>query len=177
RYDAHERRASPRFYTAGWTRPMQEVLGISGILLVKAFTKERAERLRFQRINHDLRRLQIRQAMIGRWFGMFTNVFATLGPALLLLFGGYLVISGRTTVGTVVSVVTILAGRLAWSAGALGSTHVNITGSLALFQRIFQYLDLPAEVAEQPGARELPAAQGAVAFADVSFAYPGSSRS
>ncbi|PZR94327.1 MAG: ABC transporter [Candidatus Nephthysia bennettiae] len=156
---------------------MQEVLGISGILLVKAFTKERAERLRFQGINHDLRRLQIRQAMIGRWFGMFTNVFATLGPALLLLFGGYLVISGRTTVGTVVSVVTILAGRLAWSAGALGSTHVNITGSLALFQRIFQYLDLPADVAEQPDAHELPAAQGAVSFADVSFAYPGASRS
>jgi ATP-binding cassette subfamily B protein len=48
---------------------MQEVLGISGILLVKAFTKERVERLRFQGINRDLRRLQIRQVMIGRWFG------------------------------------------------------------------------------------------------------------
>jgi ATP-binding cassette subfamily B protein len=96
-------------------------LGISGILLVKAFTKERAERTRFGSINHELLRLEIRQTMVGRWFRMLNQTFMTLGPALLLLFGGYLVVSGQTTVGTVVSVVTILAGRLAVSAGSLGN--------------------------------------------------------
>jgi ATP-binding cassette subfamily B protein len=58
---------------------MQEVLGISGILLVKAFTKERAERHRFGDINHELRRLEIRETMIGRWFGLLNQVFLRSG--------------------------------------------------------------------------------------------------
>ncbi|MBJ7608857.1 MAG: ABC transporter ATP-binding protein [Candidatus Dormibacteraeota bacterium] len=161
---------------AEMTAYMQEVLGVSGILLVKAFTKERAERQRFQGMSEALRRLDVRQAMIGRWFSMMSMTLMTLGPALLLLLGGYLVITGRTTVGTVVSVVTILASRLAGAAGSLGSTHVDITGSLALFQRIFQYLDLPADVADRPGAVELRALTGAVSFRDVTFTYAGAMR-
>jgi ATP-binding cassette, subfamily B, bacterial len=155
---------------------MQEVLGISGILLVKAFTKERAERRRFGDINHELRRLEIRQTMIGRWFGLLNQVFFTLGPALLLLLGGYLVVTGQTTVGTVISVVTILAGRLAGSAGSLGNLYVNITGSLALFGRIFQIVDHPADVADAPNARALGRVDGAVRLEHVTFAYPGTSR-
>jgi ATP-binding cassette, subfamily B, bacterial len=155
---------------------MQEVLGISGILLVKAFTKERAERARFGGINRQLRHLEIRQTMIGRWFGLLNQVFMTLGPALLLMLGGYLVVTGQTTVGTVVSVVTILAGRLAGSGGSLGNLYVNITGSLALFGRIFQIVDYPPEVEESCTARSLGRADGAVRFGDVTFAYPGTSR-
>lgn len=152
---------------------MQEILGISGILLVKAFSKERSEAQRFAQVNADVRRLEIRQAMIGRWFQMLNQVLMTLGPAMLLLFGGYLVISGRTTVGTVVSVVTVLAGRLAMSAGSLGSLQVNITGSLALFGRVFQYIDLPADVADAPDARPLETVATAITFEDVTFTYPG----
>jgi len=155
---------------------MQEVLGISGILLVKAFTKERAERHRFGDINRDLRRLEIRQTMIGRWFGLLNQVFFTLGPALLLLLGGFLVVTGETTVGTVVSVVTILAGRLAGSAGSLGNLYVNITGSLALFGRIFQIVDHPPEVAETPTARPLGRVGGVVRLEAVTFAYPNTTR-
>ncbi len=155
---------------------MQEVLGISGILLVKAFTKERAEERRFDRLNKDLRRLEIRQAMIERWFGMLGSVFMAFGPALLLLLGGYLVLTGRTTVGTVVSVVTILGARLAGSIGNLAGLHVNVMGSLALFQRIFHYLDLPADVADRDDARRLPSTRGAIAFDNLTFTYPGASR-
>ncbi len=155
---------------------MQEVLGISGILLVKAFSKERAERYRFGEINRELRRLEIRQTMIGRWFGLLNQVFFTLGPALLLLLGGYLVVTGQTTVGTVISVVTILAGRLAGSAGSLGNLYVNITGSFALFGRIFQIVDHPVEVADRPAARALGRVEGAVRLQDVSFGYPGTTR-
>jgi len=151
---------------------MQEVLGISGLLLVKAFTKERQEAVRFRNLNLGLKQLKVRQAMIGRGFQALLNLLSTLGPALLLLFGGYLVLTGRTTVGTVVSVVTILAGRLAGSAGNLANTQVNVTGSLALFQRIFQYMDLPMEVDERVDAFELPRLRGAVAFDGVTFAYP-----
>ncbi|MDQ6773723.1 MAG: ABC transporter ATP-binding protein/permease [Candidatus Dormibacteraeota bacterium] len=155
---------------------MQEVLGISGLLLVKAFTKERQEEVRFRDLNLGLRGLKVREAMIGRGFQALLNLLSTLGPALLLLFGGFLVLSGRTTVGTVVSVVTILAGRLAGAAGNLGNTHVNVTGSLALFQRVFQYIDLPPEVQERPGSIELPRVQGSVVFEGVSFAYPQTRR-
>lgn len=158
------------------TAYMQEILGISGILLVKAFSKERAEQAQFDVHNRDLRQLEIRQAMIGRWFGMLVNVLMVLGPALLLLLGGYLVLTGQTTVGTVVSVVTVLAGRLASSAGSLGSLNVNVTGSLALFHRIFQYLDLPYDVADTPHARPATRIDGAVGFEDVIFTYPGSTR-
>ncbi len=155
---------------------MQEILGISGMLLVKAFTKERAERQRFRDLNTDVYRAHIRQAMIDRGFGLFGNVMMALGPALLLLLGGYLVITGRSTVGTVISVVTILAGRLAGSAGRLGSTYVNITGSLALFQRIFQYLDREPDVTDRPDAVSLAHVRGAVALDNVRFAYPGTER-
>jgi len=155
---------------------MQEVLGISGILLVKAFTKERAEVLRFDRLNRELRGLEIRQAMIQRWFGMLGSAFQAFGPALLLLLGGYLVLTGRTTVGTVVSVVTILGGRLAGSIGNLASLHVNVMGSLALFQRIFRCLDLPADVADRDGARALRSVRGAIEFDGVRFTYPGAAR-
>jgi ATP-binding cassette, subfamily B, bacterial len=155
---------------------MQEVLGISGLLLVKAFSKERQEEVRFRDLNLGLRWLKVREAMIGRSFQALLGLLSTLGPALLLLFGGYLVLTGRTTVGTVVSVVTILAGRLAGAAGNLGNTNVNVTGSLALFQRIFQYLDLPAEVQELPGSIELPRVVGSVAFEGVTFAYPQTRR-
>jgi ATP-binding cassette, subfamily B, bacterial len=155
---------------------MQEVLGISGLLLVKAFSKERQEEVRFRDLNLELRWLKVREAMIGRGFQALLGLLSTLGPALLLLFGGYLVLTGRTTVGTVVSVVTILAGRLAGAAGNLGNTNVNVTGSLALFQRIFQYLDLPAEVEERPGSIELPRVMGGVAFEGVTFGYPQTRR-
>ncbi len=155
---------------------MQEVLGISGILLVKAFTKERVEERRFGRLNEDLRHLEIRQAMIQRWFGILGSAFQAFGPALLLLLGGYLVLTGRTTVGTLISVVTILGGRLIGSIGTLAGIQVNVMGSLALFQRIFHYLDLPADVADRDGAHALPSVRGAIDFDEVSFTYPGASR-
>jgi len=155
---------------------MQEVLGISGILLVKAFTKERSERVRFGDINQDLRRLKVRQAMIGRWFGMLLNIVTMLAPALLLFFGGYLVLTGRTTVGTVVGLVVVLASRLAGSAGSLGNLQVNIMGSFALFHRIFLYLDLPTDVADSPNAKELTVVRGAIALQDVSFGYAPKAR-
>ena len=93
---------------AEMTAYLQEVLGVSGILLVKAFVKGRAERTRFGRINDQLRRLQVRQEIIGRWFGMLMSTVQIAGPALIILAGGYLVIHGETTVGTVFVFATVL---------------------------------------------------------------------
>src|SRR5262249_56725926 len=63
--------------------------------------------------------------------------------------------------------------RLYGSVANLGSLNVNVVGSMALFQRLFSYLDLPQEVADTPGARPLVAPRGAISFDDVSFAYSG----
>ncbi|HZU16564.1 MAG TPA: ABC transporter ATP-binding protein [Candidatus Dormibacteraeota bacterium] len=153
------------------TAYMQEVLGISGLLLVKAFVKEMTENRRFRHLNRELRDLNVRQAMIGRWFFMLMGVLGTAGPAALWAYGGFLVLEHQASVGTVVTFATVLLSRLYGPVGQLASLQVNVVGSLALFQRLFEYLDLPVEIADRPGARDLGSVRGEVTFDDVSFAY------
>jgi ATP-binding cassette subfamily B protein len=158
---------------AEMTAYLQEILGISGILLVKAFVKGRAERDRFGGINDELRRLQVRQEMIGRWFGMLMGTVQTAGPALIILAGGYLVLQGQTTVGTVFVFATVLGARLAGAATSLASMHVNVIGSLALFRRLFDYIDLPPDITDSPDATVLDGeVRGGLRFEHVTFAYP-----
>jgi ATP-binding cassette, subfamily B, bacterial len=161
---------------AEMTAYLQEILGISGILLVKAFVRTRAERARFGQLNDEVRRLQIRQEMIARWFGMLMQALQTAGPALIMAAGGWLVLTGRTTVGTVFVFATVLGQRLAGSVSSLASMHVNVIGSLAVFRRLFEYVDLPPQVTDAPGARELADARGAVRFDHVTFTYPNAAR-
>src|SRR6266480_2054644 len=97
---------------AEMTAYMQETLGISGMQLVKAFVKQAAETMSFRKLNDELRRLNIRQSMIGRWFFMLMGILGTAGPAVLWLFGGYLVVTGQESLGTVVTFATVLLGRL-----------------------------------------------------------------
>src|SRR5467141_1624926 len=158
------------------TAYMQEVLGISGILLVKAFVTQARESARFRRLNADLRDLNVRQAMIGRWFFMLMGVLGTAGPAVLWLFGGYLVLTGQESLGTVVTFATVLLARLYGPVGSLANMQVNVVGSLALFQRIFEYMDLPVEIDERPGAMKVAQARGEVQFEHVTFRYPSGDR-
>src|SRR5229473_2829254 len=153
------------------TAYMQEVLGISGILLVKAFVTQAREAARFRRLNADLRDLNVRQAMIGRWFFMLMGVLGTAGPAVLWLFGGYLVLTGQASVGVVVTFATVLLSRLYGPVASLANLQVNVIGSLALFQPLFEYLDLPVEIQDRPGATVLQHARGAAAFEQVTFTY------
>ena len=155
---------------------LQEVLGVSGILLVKAFVTGHAERHRFRELTAELRRLELRQEMVGRWFRMFLSVLQSAGPGVLWLYGGYLVLTGQLTIGTVVIVIVQLMQRLYQAIAGLGNLHVNVTGSLALFHRLFQVIDLTDEVADAPGARPLASARGAIAFENVSFTYDGAQR-
>ena len=161
---------------AEMTAYMQETLGISGMQLVKAFVKQAAETMRFRKLNDELRRLNIRQSMIGRWFFMLMGVLGTAGPAVLWLFGGYLVVTGQESLGTVVTFATVLLARLYGPVGSLANMQVNVVGSLALFQRIFEYMDLPVEIDEKAEAVRLSAARGAVEFDHVTFRYPSSDR-
>jgi len=158
------------------TAYMQEILGISGIMLVKAFGREPAERDRFAAMNDELRALEVKQNLIGQWFGMLMSTLQTAAPALMILFGGWLVITGRASVGTVFVFATVLGQRLAGAVTSLAGMHVNITGSLALFGRLFTYIDRVPEITDDPGAAELGPVQGAIRLDQVTFTYPGSSR-
>src|SRR5207302_7357210 len=135
-----------------------------------------AETLRFRKLNDELRLLNIRQSMIGRWFFMLMGVLGTAGPAVLWLFGGYLVVTGQESLGTVVTFATVLLGRLYGPVGSLANLQVNVVGSLALFQRIFEYMDLPVEIDQKANALQLGQARGQVEFEQVTFRYGSSDR-
>jgi ATP-binding cassette, subfamily B, bacterial len=152
---------------------LEETLDISGILLVKNFVRQKHESQRFNTISQDLMRVQIRQNMVGRWFFMFIGLFSTFGPTLVLLVGGLEIIGyipGHVTVGQIVAFVTLL-GRLYPPTTQLMSVWVDIQGSAALFERIFELFDRPQDVPINTHAPALPPIQGAITFDHVSFAY------
>jgi len=153
----------------------EESLSVSGILLSKTFGQQRTMVNRFSLENERLARLQVRQAMIGRWFFMIIGTVFSITPALVYFFAGVLIMRGddSITVGEIV-VFTTLQSRLFFPLGSLLSLQVEIQGALALFDRIFEYLDIEPSIRDRPGAIALdPAtANGAVRFDRVSFRYP-----
>ncbi|HUK37049.1 MAG TPA: ABC transporter ATP-binding protein, partial [Vicinamibacterales bacterium] len=148
----------------------QETLSISGITLIKSFVREPWERARFYRVGTDLMKLEIDLAMVGRWFINAMAAMVIIGPAVVWLVGGWLAIAGGVTVGTIVAFVGYLA-RLYGPASALAGVQVQIVSALAVFERIFEYLDMRPEGDEKPGALVLDQVAGDVAFDDVHFAY------
>lgn len=149
---------------------VQESFSISGALLTKIFTKEKDELENFQRINHDVINLQIKESVVGRWFRMTLSTFIAVGPMLIYFYGGYLVIKGELSIGGIVAFVALL-GRLYAPVSQLSNIHIDITRSLALFQRIFAYLDAEAEIKNKPGAIELQDIRGKIEFNQVYFSY------
>jgi ATP-binding cassette subfamily B protein len=153
----------------------QESLSVSGILLSKTFGQQRASIEKFGRESKRLGDLQIRQQMIGRWFFAMIGTFFSIAPAFVYLLAGSLIIGGDThvSIGTIVAFTT-LQSRLFFPLGQLLSVQVEIQGALALFDRIFEYLEMEPEIRDAPDAVELdPAAlRGDVRFRDVTFRYP-----
>ena len=149
----------------------QETLNISGFLLMKTFARESFERLRFGRKAVEVMDVQIRTSMLGRWFRMVLQILEAIGPALVYLYGGYLVIQGEMSLGTLVAFAALLV-RLYQPMGQLANVNVEVMGALALFERIFEYLDIEPDVAEPASPVLLPTpARGRVAFNAVGFAY------
>jgi ATP-binding cassette subfamily B protein len=148
----------------------QETLSISGITLIKSFIREPFERARFYKAGTELMGLEIRLAMVGRWFMASINAMVIIGPALVWLAGAWLAINGGVTVGTIVAFVGYL-GRLYTPASALAGVQVQIVSALAVFERIFNYLDMKPEGDEKPGATVLQHVRGDVRFEDVHFNY------
>jgi ATP-binding cassette subfamily B protein len=152
---------------------LQETLSVSGHLLVRLFGGQRYEADRFRRMNDAVRNLTLRQNLVGRWFFFFLLLFASVGPALIYGYGGWLAIQGTITVGTIVALVAYL-GRLYGPVSALLNVHVDLMTAAGLFERIFGYLDLPREIEEPREPVLLTQPRGHLSFEHVSFEYePG----
>ena len=154
----------------------EETLSVSGILLSKTFGQQAASVRRFRGINVNLARLQIRQAMVGRWFFMIIGTIFSITPAFVYWLAGWLTIQGDPTAPTIGDIVafTTLQSRLFFPMGQLLSVQVEIQGALALFDRIFEYLEMDPEIVDAPDAVALThdTVRGQVRFRDVSFRYP-----
>ena len=154
----------------------EETLSVSGMLLSKTFGQQDNAVARFRGLNRTLAGLQIRQAMVGRWFFMIIGTIFSITPAFVYWLAGFLAINhdpSAPTIGDIVAFTT-LQSRLYFPLGQLLSVQVEIQGALALFDRIFEYLEMDPEIVDAPDALAMDpsAMRGSVRFRDVSFRYP-----
>jgi len=170
-----EIRASTQKSLAEMSAITEETLSVSGVLLTKVFDRSQDAIRRYSDENRRLAELQVRSQMAGRTFFALVQTSFAVTPALVYLVAG-LTISGDSTpalsAGTIVA-FTALQTRLFWPIGEMLRTSVEVQSSLALFERVFQYLDLEHEIVDSPNARALSKAEvrGAVRFRDVRFRY------
>ena len=173
--------ASAQSSMAQVTAVTEETLSLSGILLAKLFGRQHDELHHFRRHNDELSRFAVRQQMIAQSFYTTATAFLTLSPALVYLLAGYLLYTGgaeAATAGTVIA-FTALQARLYQPVERLLQVSVELQSSVALFERIFGYLDLEQEITDAPGALPLERdkVEGEVAFDSVrvsSRSYHGS---
>lgn len=172
---------STQMSLAEMTALVEETLSVSGVLLAKVFGRQSYEQRRFQTENERYVALQIRQQMVGRWFMMFISTFFSGLPALVYLLEGYLAfgqgqhVSQAQLTETIANLVafTTLQSRLFFPIGQLLNVQVEIQGALALFDRIYEYLDLKSDIVDKPDALTLDPRKvtGAVSFEHVTFSY------
>jgi len=155
----------------------EETVSVSGMLLTKTFGRQQEAIDRFSTANAKLARLQIRQSMVGRWFFMIVGTIFSITPAFVYWLAGWLAIQGDPTAPTIGDIVafTTLQSRLFFPLGQLLNVQVELHGALALFDRIFEYLEMPVEIEDAPDAVALDPekVRGQIRFRNVSFRYRG----
>ena len=151
---------------------LNETLSVSGQLLSKLFVREEYEYRRYEEANGRLIRLNIRDGMAGRWFRVILSTFTSIGPMLIYLVGGWLMIrrGESLTIGDITVLVALL-GRMYMPVNSLLNIQVDWMRSMALFSRIFDYFDIPVEIENAPDAVTPARAEGNVTFEHVRFGY------
>jgi len=151
---------------------VEESLSVSGILLGKTMGRSHELVDRFSSESSELADLEVRARMAGRWRMASVQLAFAIMPAAVDWFAGYNIAHGHDaiSIGTVVAFTT-LQTRLLFPMQQLLSVGVEVQTSLALFGRIFEYLDLPVDIVERPGARALSDVRGDVELEDVWFRY------
>ncbi|BEP13763.1 ABC transporter ATP-binding protein [Acidothermaceae bacterium B102] len=150
----------------------EETLSVSGVLLSKVFGRQADESVRYREQNERLARLQVRQQIIGRSFFAVVSTFFSITPAIVYLVAGLTSQHGHgLSSGTLVAFTT-LQTRLFLPMGQLLQTSTEVSSSLALFERVFAYMDMEADIVDAPDAREpVQPVRGQVSLRDVWFSY------
>jgi ATP-binding cassette subfamily B protein len=152
----------------------EEALSVSGILLSKVFNRADSEVERYREANRNQTRLQVEQAMTGRAFFATVQTFFAITPALIYLVSGYMLNNGTAlTAGTLVAFTTLQA-RLQMPLLQLMRVSLDVQTSLALFRRLFEYLDLKPAITERADAVAIDpkTLKGEIEFRNVFFRYP-----
>ncbi len=153
---------------------LNETLSVSGQLLVKLFGREETEYQKYEEANGRMIKLSIRERMAGRWFFMLLSTLTTIGPMLLYLVGGILIMKydSSLSVGDITVLVALL-GRMYGPVNSLLNIQVDWIRSMAMFTRIFEYYDMKPEIEDKPDAKVLTNAKGEIDFEHVYFTYDG----
>lgn len=150
-----------------------EALSASGSLLIKLFTQEKEKNEQYEQLNKDVTQLSIKESRAGRWFRVIMGIFTNLGPLLIYLAGGYLIIKENNTslsVGTITATVNMI-NRLYRPVESLLNISVDFTRSLALFTRIFDYLDMEVTIANNDKAYKPDLKKTDIEYHNVEFYY------
>ena len=151
---------------------LNETMSVSGQLLVKLFCREEYEYGRYEAANRRMISLNIRESMAGRWFRVVMSTFSNIGPMLLYLVGGILIIrkGSSLSVGDITVLVALL-GKMYMPVNSLLNIQVDWMRAMALFTRIFEYFDMPVEIRNASNAAVPGKSTGRVEFFHVSFSY------
>ncbi len=149
---------------------LSETFNVSGALLVKLFGRRNEEVARFSAEARMVRDLGIRAAVVGRWFFAALGLVGAIGTAAVFWSGGYLVIQGTMSLGTVIMFSTLLV-QLYGPLSAMSNARVEFATALVSFERVFEVLDLRQEIVERPGATDIRPVGGTVEFDGVYFRY------
>lgn len=149
---------------------VQETISLSGVTLVKLFGREKFERKRVQEAGTRLMDMEVRLALTGQWLGATITSLVVLGPAIIWLCGGWLALHRAVDIGVVVAFIGYVQTRLYQSVASLTGVQAQVASALAVFDRIFEYLDMPIEPYNS-GDVVLPNIRGEVSFENVTFCY------
>ena len=149
---------------------MNETLNIGGALLVKLFGRAPVEVSRFEQRAAKVRDIGVQRALLGASFFVIVGLISAMGTALVYGIGGYLVIQGDFTIGTIVAFGAYLTSLYSALQG-LANAPVEFATSIVSFERVFEVIDLPMDIVEKPEARVLSNISGELIFEEVSFRY------
>ncbi len=152
---------------------INETLSVSGSLLMKMFTAEKREYERFVGVNEEVTALSLKEQRSGSWFRVVMGMFTQLGPLLIYFAGGYLIINQldpTLSVGTVTATVTLI-NRLYRPVESLLNLQVSFTRSLAMFTRIFDYLDRKSTIVSPENGKQPNCEMATITYEHVAFGY------
>ena len=152
---------------------INETLSVSGSMLVKLFTREEREYAKFVKVNEEVTSLSLKESRSGKWFFVMMGMFTQVGPLLIYLAGGYFLIKNidsTLTVGTITATVALI-NRLYRPVESLLNISVDFTRSLALFTRIFDYLDRPITIKNPENGLKPDLANQDIVYDHVAFSY------